>query len=266
MAESPLNGLFQNSEALLAGGKMLRSRLVFRLLSASSRSETYALAAGATVELIHSASLLHDDVIDGGLLRRNEPAFWAQRGVPGAILLGDLLVFKAMSLMVEQAAFDTVKDLVRLSGLVCETEAEQELILRGELADWDTVVRVAQGKTGALFAFAARAMAADEEGLADALERAGMDLGTAYQLADDLLDVTGAEAETGKTLGRDSLRGKGTAAVAAGAPAQPEAFVLDLLNRSGRHLVHWPSFEQAWTLYVQQDLLPLVRKQLAVEI
>ena len=265
VSPSHLNEVLQHREALLAGGKMLRSRLVYRLCAASERTSGFALAAGATVELIHSASLLHDDVIDGGLLRRNEPAFWTERGTPGAILLGDLLVFRAMLLMMEQGDFSSVKDLVRLSGQVCETEAEQELILRGQPANWETVLRVAQGKTGALFAFAARAMATDEPGLAEALEQAGMDLGTAYQLADDLLDAAGTEADTGKTLGQDARRGKGTAAVAKGAPDQPEDYVLDLLNGSVRHLDPWPRVQEALSSYVQQDLLPLVRQQLAVE-
>lgn len=212
LAETPLHSALADCKNLFGTGKMLRSRLALRVGLAANVPYSTVLRAAAAVELIHAASLLHDDVIDGGFLRRGAPAFWVDRGIPAAILLGDLLLFKALELVSPVENSRLLPVIIKLTGEVCEAESEQELITRGKLADWETCVNTARRKTGALFAFAAHACGGDDAALSDALQESGYLVGTAYQLADDILDANGDTESAGKTLGRDEARDKTTAA------------------------------------------------------
>ena len=92
MADTSLHSLVSEYNGLVANGKMLRGRLGLRVGSATDIPHATLVHAAAAVEMVHAASLLHDDVIDGGHLRRGAPAFWVERGIPGAILLGDIPV------------------------------------------------------------------------------------------------------------------------------------------------------------------------------
>jgi geranylgeranyl pyrophosphate synthase len=157
--------------------------------------------------MIHTASLLHDDVIDGGLLRRGMPTFWVEKGSAGAILLGDLLLFKAIDLICRVAGGRYTHDLVILTGEVCEAESEQELLLDGEDSHLDLCQSIARRKTGALFAFAAMLGGNGDTNREASLKEAGYLLGTVYQLADDILDTRKEDAQSGKTLGTDAARG-----------------------------------------------------------
>lgn len=243
----------------IGSGKMLRARLALHLGAANGVAPTTRRAAAAAVEMIHAASLLHDDVIDGGLLRRGIPTFWKAFGTSGAILLGDLLLFKAMHLVRGTGRMDLVGDFIELSGVVCEAEAEQELIRRQKPATWARAVSTARRKTGALFACAALAAgrsAAEKKALCEA----GYRLGTAYQIADDILDGSRNEAQAGKTLGTDRARGKTTAAVRT--PDFARRYVEKLCRQSAALLVHHPRLAAAWQTYLDEEFLPLIRIQL----
>ena len=126
------------------------------------------------MEIIHGASLLHDDVIDGGLLRRGAPTFWKKHGTNGAILLGDLLVFKGLDLLIQVDRPDLLQELINMSADVCQSEVEQELLLRGSPGTWEECEQIARAKTGSLFAFAAVAAASDAPGQIEALREAGL--------------------------------------------------------------------------------------------
>ncbi len=197
---------------LLVGGKLLRSRFAGRLVNDESvpLSRETAVRVCAAIEMTHTATLLHDDVIDGGILRRGGPAVWRVTGASGAILMGDLLLSDAMGLLVDVDEGRFLPLFVEKLREVCAAEAEQELMLRGRRPDEQTSLRIARGKTGALFAFVGAACGLGDDELASALEEAGYLFGTAYQLADDILDLSGVEAEAGKTLGSDMARGKFT--------------------------------------------------------
>lgn len=245
----------------IGSGKMLRARLALRLGAANSVAAGTRRAAAAAVEMIHAASLLHDDVIDGGLLRRGMPTFWKAFGTSGAILLGDLLLFKAMHLIRVTGRMDLVGDFIELSGVVCEAEAEQELIRRQKPATWAGAVGTARRKTGALFACAALA-AGRTTAEKNALREAGYQLGTAYQIADDILDGSRNEAQAGKTLGTDRARGKTTAAVRS--PEFARRYVEKLCRQSAALLKRHPRLAAAWQAYLDEDFLPLIRLQLDV--
>lgn len=264
LGETALSRLAGDSQQWLGSGKMLRSRLCLRLGEALGTPTASLLHACAAVEMIHAASLLHDDVIDGGFIRRNLPTFWVERGVSGAILVGDLMLFKALDLLGHVEKGRLVHALVRMTGEVCDAETEQELVLRGKTPTWPNCVAIARRKTGALFAFAAFAAAGNDPDLAGVLQESGYAVGTAYQLADDILDVSGLEDEAGKTLGTDEARMKTTAASAAAATGiDPVAYIDDLCERAEAALAPWPVAHRAWRQFVDEDFRPSIARPLA---
>jgi len=267
LRDTPIDQLLHANRDLLGNGKMLRARLALRVGLANGTDRDVLVKAATAVEIIHGASLLHDDVIDGGILRRGAPSFWKRHGTNGAILFGDLLVFKGLQLVAAAGRADLLHDLIELCAQVCHSEVEQELVLRGTPGTWEKCEQIARAKTGPLFAFAAAAgAAANEPGQAEALREAGFMLGTAYQLADDLLDASGNEALSGKTLGRDRERGKTTALTATrNAPGDPVAYLYALLDASAAQVAAWPLLEQAWTTFLETAITPLFRQQVAVD-
>lgn len=260
--ETPLRFLANESKGLLANGKMLRARLPFRVGPVTGTPHKTLLHAATATEMIHSASLLHDDVIDGGLLRRGAPAFWVERGVAGAILLGDMLLFKALDVVCQVEDSRLAHPLVRFTGEVCQAESEQELIFRGRDAEWEDCVRIARCKTGALFAFTAYACGGNDTILSEALKEAGYRVGTAYQLSDDVLDAKGSQAVAGKTLGTDSARDKNTVMTFLREGIEPAAYIRDLCASARDLLNDWPAVQKAWDVYMEKDLMPSLEKHL----
>lgn len=264
VAETPLQKPLADCKNLFGNGKMLRARLALRVGPATGVSYSTILRAAAAVELVHAASLLHDDVIDGGFLRRGAPSFWVDKGIPAAILLGDLLLFKALDLLAPLDDHKLLTTIVRLTGEVCEAESEQELVVRERTSDWGTCVSIARRKTGPLFAFPAFAVAGDDPDLQDALLEAGYRIGTAYQLADDMLDANGDPNAAGKTLGSDAARAKVTAArVTAPENMQPSQFIADLCGSATSLLAPWPAVQIAMQLYLDRDVRPVLDAHLA---
>lgn len=257
VGSTPIGRLVRDSNGLLGSGKMLRSRMAWHLGSRASVSPVVLTHAAAAVELIHAASLLHDDVIDGGLLRRCAPTFWRKNGIPGAILLGDLLLFKAVDLTCQVEDGRLTHRLVQLTGEVCEAESEQELILRGRESSWSTCLSIARRKTGALFAFIGFSCAGHDEALQAALQEAGYLVGTAYQISDDVLDVAGDESISGKTLGTDAARRKGTAVTATPAACHdPIAFIRAAPEEAAALLAPWPAVLAGWRRFMAEDMQP----------
>lgn len=264
LRDTNLTKLIPKNKNLLGNGKMLRSRLVLSVGNANGVSEQVLIHSAAAVDIIHGASLLHDDVIDGGILRRGAPTFWKKYGVNGAILFGDFLVFKALQLLVEVERQDLLQELIDMSTQVCRSEVEQELILRGKPGTWAECEQIARAKTGSLFAFAAVAGGDGTAQQADALREAGFILGTAYQLADDVLDASGNEEVSGKTLGTDNARGKTTAITASkNAPRDPLEYIFGLMDDSQSRLASWPHLHQAWGDFLQKTMKPVLDKHLS---
>lgn len=264
LAATPLGKLISDFGSLLGTGKMLRSRLAYRLKFVSVVPVEHLVDACAAVEMVHAASLLHDDVIDGGMVRRGAPTFWLERGISGAILLGDLLLFKALDITCKVPNnVNWTPKLVHYTGEVCEAESEQELILRNSDAQWHDCVRIARRKTGALFAFVGYAVANGDTGLADALQEAGYAIGTAYQLADDILDATGSEADSGKTLGTDEARRKTTAVSAAQMWGGDPVGRIEAMCAHSLHVLQpWPDVQEAWRHYLDADIHPALDRNL----
>lgn len=256
-----LSEFILTNQAILGSGKMLRSKLIQYLGLTSETDKEILILAGAAVDIMHSASLIHDDVIDNGLLRRNAKTFWKKYGTNGAILFGDMLMFRSIKLLTNQPRKDLLNELIHMTGEVCRSEAEQELVLRGNPGTWDDCEKIAKFKTGSLFAFAAVAGGSGDIDEANSLRNAGFDLGIAYQLADDILDASNHESVSGKTLGQDLARGKTTAMTALkGAPQDPIKYIYQKLQNTSKHLIKWPNLLQSWELYISDEIEPIIKQ------
>ena len=266
LRDTSISKLLPTRNNIMGSGKMLRAHLVLFLGKSNGIAEKTALHAAAAVEIIHGASLLHDDVIDGGLLRRGAPTFWKKHGINGTILLGDLLVFEGLNLLFQVERTDLLQELIDMATHVCRSEVEQELILRGTPGTWEECEHIARAKTGSLFAFAAVSAGTNAPGQTEALREAGFILGTAYQLVDDILDCSGNEELSGKTLGKDQERGKTTAITAKkNAPDNPSEYVNSLIEASAAQLAAWPALHQSWSDFLDVTMKPVLSKHLSAD-
>ncbi len=250
----------QEAMVQLMPGKMLRTRFAARLAASVARPPKAATLerACAGIEMVHTASLCHDDVVDGGLTRRARPTLWRATSSSAAVLIGDVLLCEAMQLLLDTEGGRYVRAFVEKVGEVCRGEAEQELVLRGKSWDEETCLQIARAKTGPLFAFAGHVCGADDEALCRGLAEAGYRVGTAYQLADDLLDVLGREDVAGKTLGTDRARGKFTLASASGEGRHAlKRHIADQFESGLECLRQWPGPRDALARFVSCDLIPL---------
>jgi geranylgeranyl pyrophosphate synthase len=262
IADSPLKTLPFDFEAFVAGGKMLRGRAVFRVGPAFALPYDDQIRRAAAAEICHAASLLHDDVIDGSHLRRHLPSFWVRHGASGAILAGDVLWSLCLSLL-DDTQPGAPRDLLLL--MIREmigAEVEQELLYRGRTENLAIAERIARGKTGALFAFAAASGVPHRGPVFDDLMEAGFLAGIAYQISDDILDITGDPA-SGKELGLDRAREKVTAASARdGGLDSVRRRMKELENESRARVAHTPA-GAGWDAFWDQDLRPALDRNIA---
>ncbi|HEU4702800.1 MAG TPA: polyprenyl synthetase family protein [Conexibacter sp.] len=214
---------------IAAGGKRLRPLLVFLAAGDGHRDgEERLVRAAVAVELIHSASLVHDDVLDAASLRRGMPTVVAAAGRTTATATGDLLFARAFA---ELAAGGELEDVRALSA-AASALARGELIQRTDA--WDPTVALGRYlhrcelKTGSLFEAACRLGALAGGGPADALGLFGRRIGLAFQLLDDVLDVSGPASRTGKARGTDLLDGTVTLPLILARERDPQLAQLDL--------------------------------------
>ncbi len=162
MTESSIAEIADDVIKIIGTGKLLRSRLTVCVGTVANTPANVIIATGAAVELIHAGSLLHDDVIDGGELRRGAPTFWKEKGLSGAILLGDHLVAYASKLVDALHNPKLLSCLINAISNMCDAEIQQELIFRNSKPDWKLCIDIAKRKTGSLFGYAASAGAGDD--------------------------------------------------------------------------------------------------------
>ena len=193
---------------LLAGGKRLRPLLCY--LSAAERDGDDLVRAGAAVELVHSATLVHDDVLDEAPLRRGRPTIWATGGPDLAVATGDFLFARAFALLVETGDGDAVTELADCALGLAQGEAMQMLQARDPRTTPGQYLERCALKTGLLFATAC-ALGARFGGVPaaalPAVRPSGHDRGLAFQIADAVLDCAGSMESTGKPIGTDLLDG-----------------------------------------------------------
>ncbi|MBM4243421.1 MAG: polyprenyl synthetase family protein [Deltaproteobacteria bacterium] len=210
------------NELILSGGKRVRpalSLLVFR--AAGGIDPTDTIDVGAALELIHTATLLHDDILDSGSTRRGKPSPLARHGIGMTLVTGDFLFTRAFGVAgrFEELVVGWATDACVA---LCEGEVMQRRFKRNPAATLDHYLRIAGNKTASLFSQAARIgahFAGASTEVVEGMFRLGYELGLGFQMVDDLLDVLGPEELIGKPVGSDLREG---------APALPTVLGLQL--------------------------------------
>jgi geranylgeranyl pyrophosphate synthase len=212
---------------LAAGGKRLRPLLVF--LCAESEEDDL-VAAGAAVELLHMATLVHDDVLDRAALRRGRPTVYASAGAEAATATGDLLFSRAFAELAATGSRQAVRALSTASSALARGELMQREDAWAEGVTPERYLERCRLKTASLFEASCRlgALFGGRPDLADALGSFGERVGVAFQLLDDVLDVSGPTERTGKPRGADLLDGTVTLPLILARERDPELRALDL--------------------------------------
>ena len=196
-----------------AGGKRLRPLITVAAARLAGGGGEAALKLAAAVEFIHTATLLHDDVVDSSQLRRGKVAAHLIWGAPSSVLVGDFLFARAFELMVETGLMRALDILASASRVIAEGEVLQLTRAHDLNLSQTTYLEIISAKTAELFAAAAEAGAVAggaDQAQAAALREYGQKLGLAFQLADDALDYGGATETLGKNAGDDFREGKAT--------------------------------------------------------
>ena len=196
-----------------AGGKRLRPVLLLLTCGALSYTGSQRHNLAAVVEFIHTATLLHDDVVDESTLRRGRPTANESFGNPASVLVGDFLYSRAFQMMVDADSMRVMQVLSDATNVIAEGEVLQLMNMHDASLDEEGYLRVIRSKTAKLFEASARLgaiLAGSDAAVEAACADYGQALGTAFQVIDDVLDYDGNAAEMGKNLGDDLREGKAT--------------------------------------------------------
>jgi octaprenyl-diphosphate synthase len=198
---------------IAGGGKRMRPMLTLASAALLGYGGSRHYKLSAAVEFIHTATLLHDDVVDGSDMRRGKQTANIIYGNPATVLVGDFLFSRSFELMVEDGSIKVLRILSNAAAVITEGEVDQLVAQRQIETTEERYLSIINGKTAALFAAACRVAAVvaerpecDEE----ALDSYGRNLGIAFQLADDAIDYDSDAAEMGKEAGDDFREGKMT--------------------------------------------------------
>ena len=274
--EQKMNGLLDSREGLISeichylidgSGKRLRPTfilLVYRACGGKEAKVGDAVDAAIALELIHNATLLHDDIIDGGTLRRGKPSAFARFGMGPSLVAGDYLFSRAFELC---GRFD--ERLVRMAAAACIELTEGE-VMEGrfrhnpavELKDYLAVIH---RKTASLFWSGGRVasdLAGGSPALVDAMGELGTAIGLAFQMVDDLLDVIGPEEKIGKPVGSDLRAGIPSLPLVLGIKREPE---LGKILQNG-DATQGDGFERALQLLRTSSVIEEARAMAAAQV
>ncbi len=196
-----------------SGGKRLRPALLILVAGACGYRGTAHHQLAAVVEFIHTATLLHDDVVDDSSMRRGRATANATFGNPASVLVGDFLYSRAFQMMVEVHNMRVMEVLADATNTIAEGEVLQLLNIHNVATTEEEYLRVVRSKTAKLFEAAGRLggiISGVTAELEEALAAYGTHIGTAFQLVDDILDYSGELENTGKNIGDDLAEGKVT--------------------------------------------------------
>ena len=228
---------------IAAGGKRLRPALLLLMCGALGYREDKRFTMAAVVEFIHTATLLHDDVVDESTLRRGRATANEIFGNPASVLVGDFLHSRSFQMMVETGEMRIMEILANATNVIAEGEVMQLMNMHDASLDEAGYLHVIRSKTAKLFEASARlaaVMAGSHPLIEEACATYGQALGTAFQIIDDVLDYDGDTAEMGKNLGDDLREGKATlpliAAMQRGTAADCALVRSSIENGSTEHL------------------------------
>jgi octaprenyl-diphosphate synthase len=214
---------------IAAGGKRLRPALLLLTCGALGYRGAQRFNLAAVVEFIHTATLLHDDVVDDSALRRGNATANETFGNPASVLVGDFLYSRAFQMMVDASDMRIMQVLADATNIIAEGEVMQLMNMHNAALDEAGYLQVIRSKTAKLFEASARVgaiLAGGTPAMEDACAAYGQALGTAFQVIDDVLDYAGDAAVMGKNLGDDLREGKATlpliSAMQRGTPEQRE--------------------------------------------
>jgi len=196
-----------------SGGKRLRPVLVLLTSRAFGYQGYHHVPLAAVIEFIHTATLLHDDVVDASSLRRGKETANAIWGNEASVLVGDFLYSRAFQMMVEAGSMAVMEILANATNVIAEGEVMQLMNCNEPNTTEETYLEVIRYKTAKLFEAATRlgaVISGRSQTEVDSLSRYGMHLGTAFQLVDDVLDYSTSSEEIGKNIGDDLAEGKPT--------------------------------------------------------
>lgn len=196
-----------------SGGKRLRPKLLLLAAAAAGYVGKQHIHMAAVVEFIHTATLLHDDVVDASQMRRGRESANAVWGNEAAVLVGDFLYSRAFELMVEVGSLRIMEIMAHTTSAIAEGEVLQLLHVHDPATSEQAYIEVIRRKTATLFqatCLIGGVLAELPAPQLEALRRYGVHLGTAFQIIDDVLDYSGASDEFGKNLGDDLSEGKPT--------------------------------------------------------
>jgi heptaprenyl diphosphate synthase len=197
-------------QLLAAGGKMLRPAFVLLASRFGSPAHDRIIRVGAAVEMLHLATLVHDDIIDGASLRRGAATMHALRGSRIAVLVGDWLFASCFSLIADLAEMESARELSQIVSRICGSEISQSADRFAATTSVRRYLRRIAGKTAALFSLSFYVGARESgcpETISALLRRIGYCLGMGFQIVDDILDFTDGSAQTGKPSGSDLSQG-----------------------------------------------------------
>jgi octaprenyl-diphosphate synthase len=194
-----------------SGGKRLRPMLTLALAQLTGYRGEGHIKLAAAVEFMHTATLLHDDVVDESELRRGRTAARMLWGNEASVLVGDFLLGQAFKMMVEVGSLKALEILSSAASVIAEGEVMQLAVAKNTATTEDEYIAVIRGKTAELFAAACEvgpALSARQKAEQAACRSFGMNLGITFQLIDDVLDYGGVSAHLGKNVGDDFREGK----------------------------------------------------------
>lgn len=197
------------SHLLSSGGKRIRPTLGLLVGNMLGAPEEKLITLGASVELLHTATLVHDDLIDGALLRRGMPTLNALWSPAATVLTGDFLFARAAKLAAETDHLPLMKLFAETLATIVNGELTQMFSARGVI-ERDNYYQRIYAKTASLFemaALAAAMVATEDEEMRASMKVFGYEVGMAFQIVDDILDFTGEESAVGKPIGSDLLNG-----------------------------------------------------------
>jgi len=196
-----------------AGGKRLRPQLVLLSAAALGRCDAAHITFAAIIEFIHTATLLHDDVVDISALRRGRPTANAEFGNAPSVLVGDFLYTRAFQLMVRLGDMDVLSHMAETTNIIAEGEVLQLTRIGDASTNEAQYLDVITRKTAILFAaacYGAATLSGEQEPSRNIVREFGLNLGIAFQMIDDVLDYDGNPATMGKNVGDDLTEGKVT--------------------------------------------------------